>query len=441
MSDNTVPYAIEVEQICKSYRMFQNPSDRLKQTFTSRKLYEDFWALKNISFQIPKGSTVGIVGRNGSGKSTLLQILAGTLSPTSGNIKINGKIAALLELGSGFNPEFSGRENVYLSGSIYGIPKTEMDRRFHKIEQFADIGTFIDQPVKTYSSGMFARLAFAVNINVDADILIVDEVLSVGDHFFQAKCMSAINDLMSRGTTILLVSHAQATVKALCKSAILFNKGELVLQGDCDEVMDRYMAISLSDEMEFQKKTAMDNIKLSKEHILLNNTLKWQNYHSLVQPPFIKRITERFGNARAEFIEAALFQDDIETVVVKTLNDCMISLWVKANEDINSHSEIGIIVRTFEGVDLFALNSFFATEKIPYMKKGNVIRINFCLEIPLGPGKYSVTLGMRSPIQGEYVDKVFNAIIFDIVNVTSHTVPLLFDVPFRIEICKENNDI
>lgn len=432
MNEKSVEYAIEVSHISKSYRMFQKPVDRLKQTFSSKKFYKDFWALKDISFRVPKGGTVGIVGRNGSGKSTLLQILAGTLAPTSGSVKINGKIAALLELGSGFNPEFTGRENVYLSGSIYGISRTEMDNRFSRIEQFADIGSFIDQPVKTYSSGMFARLAFAVNINVDADILIVDEVLSVGDHFFQAKCMSAINELMAQGTTILLVSHSQATVKALCKSAILFNKGELVLFGDCDSVMDRYMAISLSEELEYQQSSVFYNEKQKKRN--RPDTENEIVYRSLVQPPFYKRITERFGNARAEFTEAALFQDGKETVVVKTLHDCRISLWLTANENILSSSEIGVVIRTFEGVDLFALNSFFANDNIPPIRKGEHIRIDFCFFLALGPGKYSVTLGMRSPVQGEYVDKVFNAIIFDVVNITSHTVPLLFDVPFKMEV-------
>lgn len=366
---NQEKYSIEVENICKSYRIFKRSSDRLKQTFSNKKLYEDFWALRNISFKIPKGSTVGIVGRNGSGKSTLLQILAGTLSPTSGTVKINGKIAALLELGSGFNPEFTGRENVYLSGSIYGISRTEMDRRFERIEKFADIGTFIDQPVKTYSSGMFARLAFAVNINVDADILIVDEVLSVGDHFFQAKCMSAINELMAKGITILLVSHSQATIKALCQSAILFNKGEILLQGDCDEVMDRYMAISLSEELEFQRRTANNNT-LVHDCENLGGVKKGENgYKSLIQPPFSKRITDRFGNSNATFIEAALFQDGVETTVVKTLNDCQLSIWIQANKDIETYSEIGAVIRTFEGIDLFALNSFFASEKICPLKK------------------------------------------------------------------------
>lgn len=444
--ENKQEYAIEVSHVSKSYRMFANPSDRLKQTFTKKKLYEDFWALHDISFKVPKGSVVGIVGRNGSGKSTLLQILAGTLSPTSGEYKINGKIAALLELGSGFNPEFTGRENVYLSGSIYGIPEAEMDKRIEKIEKFADIGAFIDQPVKSYSSGMFARLAFAVNINVDADILIVDEVLSVGDHFFQAKCMQEINKLMAGGTTILLVSHSQAMVKALCSSAILFNKGHLLLQGDCDEVMDRYMAISLSEEKAYKESVARaTQEKLQAEEQaelgLFKDTHKKTGgrYVSLMQPPLAKRLTERFGSGTAQFVEAAIFQGGSEAVVLQNREKCMISVWIKANEEVSSASEIGVVVRTFEGIDLFALNPFFVSRSIDPIKKGEVIRVDFTFDLLLGPGKYSVTLGMRTPVQGEYTDKVFNAIVFDVIDSTSRTIPLLFDVPFEMNVSVEES--
>lgn len=429
-------YAIKVENISKVYRIFESPQKRLKQFFSKKKLYKEFWALRDVSFQIPKGGAVGIVGRNGSGKSTLLQIIAGTLQPTNGRCEINGKIAALLELGSGFNPEFTGRENIYMCGSIYGINKNDMNQRISQIQKFADIGDFIDQPVKTYSSGMFARLAFAVNINVDADILIIDEVLSVGDHFFQAKCMSAINDLMNKGVTILLVSHSQATIKALCSKAILFDNGELVLEGTCDEVMDRYMSISLSEELENQKKFMEANKKMLKEQFVNDIHV----YKSLLQPPFHKRITDRFGNRKAEFIEAALFQYGTECTVVESGNKCTISLWIKANEDIDVESEIGVVVRTFEGVDLFAFNSFFLNKKIPLFLKGDMLKINFEFVVGLGNGKYSITLGMRSPIQGEYVDKVFNAIIFDVVNMTSHTIPLIFDVPYKMSIDGKENE-
>lgn len=444
-NQETVEYAIEVNHISKAYRMFRQPSDRLKQTFTKKKLYEDFWALRDISFRVPKGGVVGIVGRNGSGKSTLLQILAGTLAPTSGDFRINGKIAALLELGSGFNPEFTGRENVYLCGSIYGISEDEMNRRFPTIEKFADIGDFIDQPVKSYSSGMFARLAFAVNINVDADILIVDEVLSVGDHFFQAKCMQEINKLMANGTTILLVSHSQAMVKALCSSALLFNKGSLVIQGNCDEVMDRYMAISLSDEKEYKENLARANRKklmeqeMTEYYALSDTKDRFLQYRSVLQPPFEKRITERFGTCIAQFIEAAFFQDGSEAVVLENQKHCTISVWVKATEDIPHNSEIGVVVRTFEGIDLFALNPFFISKHIDPIRKDAVIRVDYTFKLILGPGKYSVTLGMRTPVQGEYVDKVFNAIVFDVIDSTSATIPLLFDVPFEMDVSTIEN--
>ncbi len=428
MCQEKIEYAIEVNNVSKAYKMFSNPSDRLKQSFTSKKLYKEFWALKNVSFKIKKGGVVGIVGRNGSGKSTLLQVLTGTLEPTEGNYIINGKIAALLELGSGFNPEYTGRENAYLCGSIYGITRSEMDKRIKDIESFADIGEFIDQPVKSYSSGMFARLAFAVNINVDADILIVDEVLSVGDHFFQAKCMSAINSLMKKGVTILMVSHSQATIKALCSSAILLSKGVLISEGDCDDVMDDYMALSLSEEREYREKM------MPSSGNIVHSSGDSNLYISHMLPAFEKRITERFGNKQAVFVEAAIFQNGIENTVIQNREKAKISIWLKANENIDVKSEVGVVIRTFEGIDLFACNTFFENIDIGVFREGCIKQIDFEFEVGLGPGKYSVALGMRSPLQGDYVDKVFNAIIFDVIDSTSKTIPLLFDVPASITV-------
>ncbi|MBX9871452.1 MAG: ABC transporter ATP-binding protein [Burkholderiaceae bacterium] len=218
--------AIKVENLSKCYQIYDQPRDRLKQFVLPRmqslvglqpkQYYREFWALKDVSFEVKKGAAVGIVGRNGSGKSTLLQLICGTLSPTRGLVEANGRIAALLELGSGFNPEFTGRENVYLNGSILGIEKERLDERFADIEKFADIGNHIDQPVKAYSSGMFVRLAFAVQMHLEPEILIIDEALSVGDQFFQAKCYAAIRSMMDRGTTVLFVSHSAATVKVTC---------------------------------------------------------------------------------------------------------------------------------------------------------------------------------------------------------------------------------
>lgn len=421
-------FAITVEGIGKTYCMFERPTDRLRQAFMKKKLYTEFQALYDVSFNVPKGQVVGIVGRNGSGKSTLLQIIAGTLMPTCGTCHVNGKVAAILELGSGFNPEYTGRENVYLCGSIFGISREEMDRRFERIAAFADIGRFIDQPVKTYSSGMFARLAFAVNINVDADILIVDEVLSVGDHFFQAKCMSAMNSMIRNGVTILLVSHSQATVKALCDKAILLNKGTVIMEGNCDAVMDRYMQISLSEESKKQlvKDIAPANNITSQDALAM--------FQSQLQPPFAKRVTDRFGKHQLELREAALFQFGKETVVLESRQTATISLLVYANETVYDDSEIGVVIRTFEGVELFALNTFFKNFRVPPVNKGELLRIDFEFDVLLGPGKYSAAAGIRTPVQSEYEDKVFHAVIFDVVNVTASPIPLLFDVPYSIKI-------
>jgi lipopolysaccharide transport system ATP-binding protein len=233
--------------------MFERPEDRFKQMVvprlerligrSPRRYFRDFAALSDVSFEIGRGETVGIIGRNGSGKSTLLQIVCGTLQPTSGSVEVNGRVAALLELGAGFNPEFTGRENVFLNAAILGVPRKEMEWRFDDIARFADIGPFIDQPVKTYSSGMYVRLAFATAINVDPDILVVDEALSVGDEAFQRKCFARIEDIKDKGGTILFVSHGAQTIVQLCTRAILIDAGEKVLEGKPKLVVGQYQRL------------------------------------------------------------------------------------------------------------------------------------------------------------------------------------------------------
>lgn len=234
---------IEAKNVTKMYKLYNNPRDRFKETFSpsKKKYYNEFYALKDISFEIFKGETVGIVGRNGSGKSTLLKILTGVLNSTEGNITVNGKISALLELGAGFNMEYTGIENIYLNGTIMGISKKEMDKKLDEIISFADIGEHINQPVKTYSSGMFVRLAFAVAINVEPDILIVDEALAVGDTRFQLKCMDKFVEFMERGKTVLFVSHDINSIKRFCKRCIWINNGKLIMDGKTDEVTDHYL--------------------------------------------------------------------------------------------------------------------------------------------------------------------------------------------------------
>jgi ABC-type polysaccharide/polyol phosphate transport system ATPase subunit len=242
--------AVRVRDLSKHYHLFNRPEDRLKQMIVprldrlagrkSRQYYRDFAALTGVSFDIKRGETVGIIGRNGSGKSTLLQIVCGTLLPSHGTVEVNGRIAALLELGAGFNPEFTGRENVYLNAAILGMTRTDIDARFDDIARFADIGAFVDQPVKTYSSGMYVRLAFATAINVDPDILIVDEALAVGDEAFQRKCFARIEQIKERGGTILFVSHAAPTIVQLCSRAILLDGGEVLLEGAPKTIVGQY---------------------------------------------------------------------------------------------------------------------------------------------------------------------------------------------------------
>lgn len=250
--------AIKVENLSKCFQIYDQPRDRLKQFVLPRlgllaglspkQYYRKFWALQDVSFEIKKGETVGILGRNGSGKSTLLQLICGTLSPTTGSITTQGRIAALLELGSGFNPEFTGRENVYMNASILGLSRNEIDTRFDEIVAFADIGEFIEQPVKTYSSGMYARLAFSIAINAEPEILIVDEALAVGDARFVAKCMRRIKDIQAGGASILFVSHDIGSVRTLCERAIWLNKGALVEQGDVFPVTGRFTEYMFRDE-------------------------------------------------------------------------------------------------------------------------------------------------------------------------------------------------
>lgn len=261
--------AVSVRHVTKSFEIYSSPRERLKQfvlprlrrllRLPPRQYFKSFSAVTDVSFDILKGETVGIIGRNGAGKSTLLQILCGTLTPSSGTVQINGRVAALLELGAGFNGDFTGRENIYMNAGILGLSDVEIDARFSDIVAFADIGDFLEQPVKTYSSGMFVRLAFAVAVHVDADILIVDEALSVGDVYFQAKCIGHMKRLMQTGVTVLFVSHDTSSVKALCSKAVYLNRGLVIAAGLTDEVVEAYYTDGIKDrQAEFATELALE---------------------------------------------------------------------------------------------------------------------------------------------------------------------------------------
>ncbi len=243
MSSDNNDIVLSVKNVSKCYEMYGKPSHRLWQTLSMgrKTFYKEFWALRDINFEIKKGECVGIIGRNGAGKSTLLQIITGTLQPTAGSVEVKGRVAALLELGSGFNPEFTGRENVYMNASILGLTKAEIDARFDEIVTFADIGDFIEQPVKTYSSGMMVRLAFAVQVVVEPDILIVDEALAVGDALFQRKCYARMEQLIEKGMTLILVTHDTDTVKRICKRTIFLKSGQQAFDGSAEDGVLEYM--------------------------------------------------------------------------------------------------------------------------------------------------------------------------------------------------------
>ena len=236
---------LKVENVGKRYEIYEAPHHRLLQTLLrgKKQFYKEFWALKDLSFEVKKGECLGIIGRSGCGKSTLLQIIAGTLASTTGSVSVTGKVAALLELGSGFNPEFTGRENVYMNGAIMGLSRTEIEQKFDEIAAFADIGEFIEQPVKIYSSGMMVRLAFAAAINVDPNILIIDEALSVGDVFFQQKCHARIEELISNGTTVIIVSHDMPSIEKYSDNVLLIDQGQMLFWGQPNEAVNRYYAL------------------------------------------------------------------------------------------------------------------------------------------------------------------------------------------------------
>jgi lipopolysaccharide transport system ATP-binding protein len=304
--------AIEVSNLSKCYHIYDRSHQRLLQSLIRKRkqYYREFWAIKDISLQIKKGETFGVIGRNGSGKSTLLQLICGTLKPTTGTIKTQGRIAALLELGSGFSPEYTGRENVYMNGALLGLTKAEIDNRFDNIAAFADIGEFIEQPVKTYSSGMQVRLAFSIITNVDAEILIIDEALSVGDAFFQAKCARVLRDFISRGTTILFVSHDTTSVKSLCQRALLLSSGRSVYTGEVNTVIEQYYSSLIAAQENIQVKTQSTQDFLPSSNPMISNLI---NENSRFQK---EAVFQRIQNRVAEFLNVLVINEQEQPIDV-----------------------------------------------------------------------------------------------------------------------------
>lgn len=418
--------AIRVEHLGKCYQIYDKPQHRLLQMLVrNRKQYfRDFWALKDISFEVKKGETVGIVGRNGSGKSTLLQLICGTLSPTAGSIKINGRIAALLELGSGFNPEFTGRENVYLNAAILGLGEEEIDARYDNIATFADIGDFINQPVKSYSSGMVVRLAFAVIAHVDADILVIDEALAVGDAFFTQKCMRYLREFQQRGT-ILFVSHDTGAIMNLCARAIWLDKGNICMQGNSKELCELYLASSQIEKHGSRiQKWVTDktlNEKTREQFDPRLNLINESVFRNAIQIFSFNPSAAAYGAGGAT-INSVRLLNEAGTMVNVVLGGERVTLVVEAeaNEDLDKGLIFGFFFKDRLGQYLFGDNTYLTYHEKPVnVRKGERIGAHFTFRLPILPvGDYSICAAIAEGTQEEHLQHHW---IHDALIVKSHS--------------------
>ncbi|WP_278421837.1 ABC transporter ATP-binding protein [Stutzerimonas kunmingensis] len=434
--------AISVHDLSKCFHIYDKPRDRLFQMLArDRKQYfREFWALKGVSFDIRKGETVGIVGRNGSGKSTLLQLVCGTLNPTHGTITTNGRIAALLELGSGFNPEFSGRENVYMNAAVLGLSREETDARFSEIEAFAEIGEFIDQAVKTYSSGMMVRLAFAVAINVEPQILIVDEALSVGDELFQRKCFARIEAIKESGATILFVSHSGSAVVELCDRAILLDSGEKLIEGAPKSIIGKYQKLlyaprekvaSIRQEIisgaevkdTSGSETAASGVSratVSSEsedmdaffdpHLISQSVLSYESHGAWIERPQIVDLTgEPVNCLKRGDTYRYTYQVRFETGATAV--------------------RFGMMIKTPGGVELGgSVSAANLQGAVSLVNKGSVAQVEFSFQCRLNPGTYFLNAGVTGTV-GEsetYLHRLLDACLFRVLpigdNVATGTV-------------------
>ena len=444
MSSNEI--AIRVENLSKCYEIYGNPRDRLKQFIlprlqrvvgkTAQQYFREFWAVKGVSFEIEKGETVGIIGRNGSGKSTLLQMICGTLNPTSGSIQTHGRIAALLELGSGFNPEFTGRENVYMNASVLGLSIEEIDARFDDIAAFADIGDFIEQPVKTYSSGMMVRLAFAVIAHVDADILIVDEALAVGDAFFTQKCMRFFRNFMKNGT-LLFVSHDTSSIINLCNYAVWLEKGQVIQEGTPKEVCELYLEAFYEV---VQGKSSTTKIKafknLDDSLPLKDQRLEFINASNLRNDLQIFKFNPdaaSFGKGCAQIRDVRLLDDKEHSLAwIVGGEKVTLRVTVHAYQDLDAPI-IGFHIKDRLGQSLFGDNTFLSSKEQPVnCKNGNELQADFTFHMPLLPaGEYSITTAIANGTQETHEQHhwIHDAVLFK--SESSSVVSGLIGIPMR----------
>ena len=414
---------IQLDSISKCYRIFQNPQDRFKQALLDRfqgmlgkksasPLYREHWALRDVSFELQPGEAVGILGRNGAGKSTLLQIIAGTLEPTSGTVQTTGRITALLELGSGFNPEFTGRENVFLNAQILGLSREDALARFDDIAGFADIGDFIDQPIKTYSSGMMMRLAFAVQTVLDPDVVIVDEALSVGDAKFQEKCLRKLRMLRENGTSILFVSHDINAVTSFCDRALLFDAGQLVASGRPVDVSKTYIESLYSEDPTSLTHKEREDPTVNVEP---ERTLPIQ---SLADDPTKTNTVQgdyRFGDRKVEIVNVAIFdRTGKKTEVLVSGDQYRITQTVVAHFPVIDLAS-GFIIRNKRGVDLFGITNKTAGIEIPRIEAGQIFEISIEIVAWLAAGDYFLQAANAGESGVQY-DCRIDALHFVVIN-------------------------
>jgi lipopolysaccharide transport system ATP-binding protein len=387
------------------YHLYERPQDRLKQVFLwgRKQLFREFWALRNVSFSVRRGEALGIIGVNGSGKSTLLQMVAGTLRPTEGSLRVGSRAAALLELGSGFNPDFTGRENVYVNGAILGLSKHEVDSRFEEIVEFAEIGEFIDQPIKTYSSGMVVRLAFAVQVCVEPELLIVDEALSVGDIFFQQKCFARAREILARGTTLMLVSHDVAAVQNLCHRILVLDGGRLAYIGDPPDAVARYYALV------GQSLPALEgrNIAVAGAGGGARERLASVRENNILDPNHPKRHGPRGLEILAARLTDAAGRTTFSSEMMETV---AFELLVGANDDTGSPN-IGVEIFDRFGGLVFAVGARQLGHPLPSMIVGDQILVRFEIELSIQPGEYTFALAAANtpaagnPNAGIFLDR------------------------------------
>ncbi len=412
--------AIDLRHVAKKYKIYGHPRQRfLEALWRGRRIYhQDFWALQGVTLEIPKGKTVGVIGENGSGKSTLLQVIAGIVQPTLGEVVVDGRISALLELGAGFNPEFSGRENVLMNGGILGLSRREMEARLPQIAAFAEIGEFFEQPVRTYSTGMYVRLAFATAIHVDPEILLVDEALAVGDVIFQHRCIQKIKEFQAAGKTIVFVSHDMGAVKSVCDMAVFLCHGQVVKVSDPDEVVNLYLAYAAEREAS----RSGQPYRQSAEPGLVPSESSSMTEHA--GSPLFR--ADRHFEQRAHLFrhgtgEARIRNVEILDGLARPLAAVAFGQSVCIRVHVEFHAEVpapilGFLLRDRHGVDVVGINTWAENRPLGPRKAGERLVVDFVTSLSIRPGSYSVNPALsRDPFLPQYLDWVDNASVFEVI--------------------------